>query len=190
MLQVIKAMTAEDRILAAVSDIKNIKDRKGTASDDAVRVIMKKWWIPSNSKIANTLKWYSHNTLSDSGKSVIDIANTLVEHSAIDNDCKRYDVIHEVPSNGFKLPEGAGKILGKEVWIPFPKRNLNRINIVTAKVNQVGLHVSHKYYEISVAYIQCAPTDATKTLPEHAVFLSKYDCIEALKNKFINLDTI
>lgn len=151
---------------------------------------LKKWWIPSNSKIANTLKWYSHNTISDSGKSVIDIANTLVEHSAIDNDCKRYDVIHEVPSNGFKFPEGAGKILGKKVWIPFPKRNLNRINIVTAKVNQVGLHVSHKYYEISVAYIQCAPTDVTKTLPEHAVFLSKCDCIEALKNKFINLDTI
>lgn len=38
MVQVIKAMTAEDRILAAVSDIWNIKNEKGTASDDAVRV--------------------------------------------------------------------------------------------------------------------------------------------------------
>lgn len=188
MVRINKAMTAEDRILSAVSDIKNIKDRKGTASDDAVRIILNKWWIPSDSRIANSLKWYSHTTAPD--MEVIVIANHLVEISSIENSCSRYDIIHEVPSNGFNLPEGAGKILGKEVWIPFPKRNLNRINIVTAKVNQIGLHVSNRYYEISVAYIQCAPTDVTKTLPENAVFLSKYDCIEALKNKFINLDII
>lgn len=42
MVQITKAMTAEDRIMSAVLDIKDIKDRKGTASNDAVRVILKK----------------------------------------------------------------------------------------------------------------------------------------------------
>lgn len=189
MVRINKAMIAEERILSAVSDIKNIKDRKGTASDDAVRVILKKWWIPSDSRIANSLKWYSHVTAPDMAVTVI--ANHLVEISSIENSCSRYDIIHEVPSNGFNLPEGAGNILGKEVWIPLLVRGRSdEINIVTARVDQICLYASGEYYNVNVTHIHGESPHLFKHLPEHAIFLNKADCTEALKGKFINLDII
>lgn len=185
-----KAMTAEDRILAAVSDIKNIKDRKGTASDDAVRVILKKWWIPSDSKIATTLKWYSC-TITIADESVIDITNHLVGKLTMIHHCQRFDIIHEVPSNGFTLPGGAGLILSQKVWIPLLITGIpNKVNIVTARVDQICLHKSGNYYNVNVTHIHNKSSYVLKYLPEHAVFLDKDDCIRALKGQFINLDMI
>lgn len=180
MTHIIKAMTAEDRILAAVLDIKNIKDRKGTASDDAVRVILNKWWIPSNSKIANTLKWYSHNIISDNGKSVIDIANTLVEHSAMDNNCQRYDVIHEVLSNGFKLPEGAGLILSKDLWFS------NEGTPTVGRVDQIGFNAHNGCYDVFITLKDNPKKFSIRS--ESKVFLNRTDLELAIKNKFIKYE--
>lgn len=174
-----KAMIADDRILAAVLDIKNIKDRKGIASDDAVRVILKKWWIPSDSKIANSLKQYSHNiTIAD--ESVIDITNHLVEKSAMIHYCRRYDIIHEVPSNGFTLPGGAGLILSKDLWFS----NEGTPNV--GRVDQIGFNTHNGCYDVFITIKDNPKKFSIRS--ESKVFLNRTDLELAIKNKFIKYE--
>ena len=173
-----KAMTAEDRILSAVCDIWNIKKSNGTASDDAVRIILNKWWIPSDSKIAIALKSYAVNTISEwNVTSVIDIANHLVEESAMIHMCRRYDIIHEVPSNGFKLPGGAGLILSKEIWF-----NDNGV-LKSGRVDQIGFNTCSGYYDIFITLVGDSKKFSNQS--EYKVFINRADLELAVKFKFI-----
>lgn len=177
MVRLCKAMIAEERILGAVSDIFNIKSRKGTASDDAVRVILKKWWIPADSKIANSLKWYSHVTAPDEDMAVTVIANHLVEISSIENSCRRYDIIHEVPSNGFNLPEGAGLILNKDLWFN------DEGSLKVGKVDQISLDINSGCYDILITLMNDSKKSSNQS--ERNVFLNRADLELAVNHKFI-----
>lgn len=164
-----KAMTAEDRIIAAVSDIKNIKDRKGTASNDAVRVILNKWWIPSNSKIANCLKEWSSSITPTPKRdiSVANIANSLIVRTANVHDCYKCDILHEIPSNGFRLPSDAGELLLKYVYF----RSLtNDSEVDTAQV--IGI----EYYGDEGFIISLKSDSGVIELFETDIFLNESDC--------------
>lgn len=116
--------------------------------------------------------------------SVIDITNHLVDRIAAIHYCHRYDIIHEVPSNGFKLPGGASTILGQKVWyIQVDKNSIPQIKCGTV----LGISLSHVD---GINYHICIYTEGDESTHdrfERDVFTYKEDLDIALKNKWINL---